>query len=73
MGLDYWTPLIAQIREKMATEGAIDARELACLTLTDSPEEAAALVRDAGLQRFGLSYVPRPSRVFGERGLTPQS
>lgn len=70
MGQDYWAPLIAQLRDKMAAEGAIDARELACLTLTDSPEEAAALVRDAGLQRFGLSY-PRPQRALGERGLTP--
>ncbi len=70
MGLDYWAPLVAQLRDKMAAEGAIDARELACLTLTDSPEEVAALVRDAGLQRFGLSYM-RPRRVLGERGLRP--
>ena len=72
MGTDYWAPLIAQLRDKMLAQGAIHAPELAFLTLTDSPEEAAALVRDAGLQRFGLSYVPRPSRVLGERGLTTQ-
>jgi hypothetical protein len=72
MGLDYWAPLIAQLRDKMAAEGAIDAGELACLTLTDSPEVAAALARTAGLQRFGLAYVPRPRRVLGERGLTPE-
>jgi uncharacterized protein (TIGR00730 family) len=71
LGLDYWAPLIAQL-DKMVAEGAIDAGDLACLTLTDSPEEAVALVRDAGLQRFGLSYVPRPHRVFGERGLTSE-
>jgi uncharacterized protein (TIGR00730 family) len=70
MGLDYWAPLIAQLRDKMTADGAITASELACFTLTDSPEEAAVLVRDAGLQRFGLSYVPRPSRIFGERGLS---
>jgi uncharacterized protein (TIGR00730 family) len=73
MGRDYWAPLIEQLRARMVTQGAIDARELACLTLTDSPEEAAALVRDTGLERFGLSYAPRPSRVFGERGLAPQT
>jgi uncharacterized protein (TIGR00730 family) len=71
MGQTYWAPLVAQLRDKMAAEGAITARELAVLTLTDSPEEAATLVRDAGLQRFGLSYAPRPRRALGERGLTP--
>jgi uncharacterized protein (TIGR00730 family) len=72
MGLEYWAPLVAQLRDKMAAEGAITAGELACLTLTDSPDEAAAVVRDAGLQRFGLSYVPRPRRALGERGRTPE-
>jgi len=73
LGLDYWAPLIAQLRDKMVAEGAIDAGDLAFLTLTDSPEEAAALARDAALQRFGLSYAPRPHRVLGEQELRPES
>ena len=36
------------------------------------PEEAAALVRDVGLRRFGLSYPPRARRILGERGLAPE-
>jgi hypothetical protein len=69
MGVDYWRPLVAQIRDVMGGAGAIDAKDLQLLTLTDSPEEAAALVRDVGLGRFGLSYAPRARRLLGERGL----
>jgi hypothetical protein len=69
MGVDYWKPLVAQIRDVMGGAGAIDAKDLQLLTLTDSPEEAAALVRDVGLGRFGLSYAPRARRLLGERGL----
>jgi uncharacterized protein (TIGR00730 family) len=73
VGLDYWGPLIAELRDKMLTAGAIDARDLASITLTDSPEEAVALVRDVGLRRFGLTYAPRPRRILGERGLARPS
>jgi hypothetical protein len=71
MGLDYWKPLVAQLHETMTAAGAIDAEELALITLTDSPEEAATLARDVGLGRFGLSYAPKPRRLLGERGLWP--
>jgi uncharacterized protein (TIGR00730 family) len=71
MGVDYWKPLVAQLRDVMLVGGAIDAKDLRLLTLTDSPEEAATLVRDIGLGRFGLSYPPRARRLLGERGLAP--
>ena len=73
MGVDYWKPLIAQLRDLMLVGGAIDAKDLRLLTLTDSPEEAATLVRDVGLRRFGLSYPPRARQVLGERGIAPGS
>jgi len=72
MGVDYWKPLVAQLRDVMLVGGAIDAKDLRLLTLTDSPEEAATLVRDVGLGRFGLSYPPRARRLLGERGLAPE-
>lgn len=71
MGLDYWQPLVSQLRDRMVASGAIDAADLRHITLTDSPDEAAALVRDMGLGRFGLAYAPRPRRIFGERALAP--
>jgi hypothetical protein len=73
MGLDYWAPLVSQLRDRMLAEGAIDEADLRRFTLTDSPQEAAALARDAGLRNFGLAYAPRPRRVLGERGLVPES
>jgi uncharacterized protein (TIGR00730 family) len=69
MGVAYWKPLVAQLRDVMVAEGTVDARDVDLITVTDSPEEAVALVRNAGLARFGLSVVPRPRRIFGERGL----
>lgn len=69
MGVAYWKPLVAQLRDVMVAEGTVDARDVDLITVTDSLEEAVALVRTAGLARFGLSVVPRPRRIFGERGL----
>ena len=69
MGAAYWSPLLAQLRDVMVAEGAVDAEDVAAITVTDSPEEAVALVRDAGMKRFGLAYAPRPRRILGERGL----
>lgn len=69
MGAEYWKPLLAQLRDVMAAAGAIDAADLRAITVTDSPEEAVALARDAGTRRFGLAYVGRPRRLLGERGL----
>jgi uncharacterized protein (TIGR00730 family) len=68
LGSEYWAPLIGQLRS-MVRAGALSDQELLHLTVVDSPEQAASLAREAGLRRFGLRYVPRPHRIFGERGL----
>lgn len=67
MGSEYWAPLVAQLRS-MVTAGALSGPDLAHVTLVDSPAQAASLAREAGLRRFGLRYVPKPWRIFGERG-----
>ncbi|HKE13037.1 MAG TPA: TIGR00730 family Rossman fold protein [Myxococcota bacterium] len=68
MGSEYWAPLVEQLR-RMVGGGALSDSELSHVTVLDSPERAASLAREAGLRRFGLRYVPRPRRLFGERGL----
>lgn len=68
LGSEYWAPLVEQL-QAMVRAGALTGHELSHLTLVDSPEQAANLAREAGLRRFGLRYVPRPRRIFGERGL----
>ncbi len=71
MGVDYWRPLMEFLREKMLVEKTIDPDDVNRFVLTDSPEEAAAMVREVGQKRFGLTYASRVKRrrIFGERGL----
>jgi hypothetical protein len=47
----------------------IDRADLDRWVLTDSPEEAVAMIRDQALRRFGLTYGPRakPRWWLGER------
>jgi uncharacterized protein (TIGR00730 family) len=67
MDCAFWTPLIALLRELMVTPGLIAATDLDRIVLTDDPAEAARIVREAGLSRFGLRYrVPRRRRVLLE-------
>jgi len=68
MGVDYWKPLLEELRDRMVPLGTIDAADVDLITLTDSPEEAARIARDAALRRFGLTYVTPvpPRRWLGE-------
>lgn len=56
MGVDYWSPLVSFLRETLAKNSAIDIDDISLLTLTDSEEEATALIRDAATRSFGLTY-----------------
>ena len=47
------------LRDKLVRAGTIEAADVDRLVLTDSPIEAAALVRSRGLESFGLTYGPR--------------
>jgi uncharacterized protein (TIGR00730 family) len=68
MGIEYWRPLVEELRTRMVPLGTIDAADVDLITLTDSPEEAARIARDAALRRFGLTYVTPvpPRRWLGE-------
>jgi uncharacterized protein (TIGR00730 family) len=66
MGTEYWTPLLAFLRERLLAAGTVSPDDLDLITVTDSVEEAVALVRDVGLRRFGLRERPRPIRALGE-------
>lgn len=67
-GKEFWRPLIGFMRETLLREGTIDPSDLSALSITDSPAEAVQWVRDAAIERFGLSYGPRQRArwFFGE-------
>jgi uncharacterized protein (TIGR00730 family) len=69
LGVEFWSPLMSMIRERLLTAGTIDPGDVERLTLTDSPDEAVARIREVAMRDFGLTYGPRPRpRWFlGER------
>ncbi len=68
LGVDHWRPLLGYLRERLLGSGTIDVIDVDRLVLTDSPQEAAALVRARALSDFGLSYRrPRPRWWLLER------
>jgi uncharacterized protein (TIGR00730 family) len=68
MGTDYWAPLRRFIEDRLVDARTIDAADAARIIWTDSPAEAAALIRARGLTQFGLTYGPRARRrwLLGE-------
>lgn len=61
VGTEYWRPLV-EFLQRLIAERTIDAEDATRILVTDSPEEAIALVREAALRRFGLTYGPRLKR-----------
>ena len=62
VGREYWQPLTGFVRNRLLVEGAIDPGDEQRLQVTDSPEEAVALVAGVAMRRFGLGYGPRARR-----------
>jgi uncharacterized protein (TIGR00730 family) len=69
LGVEYWSPLIAFLRQSLLANAAISAQDLESILLTDSPAEAVAHIQQCATEHFGLRYVPRkPAKILLERG-----
>jgi hypothetical protein len=57
------------LRSTLLENQAIDAKDLNIFQVTDSPEEAVAIVKEIAFNQFGLTYRYRPKRwkIFWER------
>jgi uncharacterized protein (TIGR00730 family) len=66
MGSEYWKDLFELLRDRMVREGTIEAADVDRLQLTDSPEEAVALIERHAREVAHLRLVPKPSLVLGE-------
>jgi uncharacterized protein (TIGR00730 family) len=62
VGRDYWAPLTDLISERLLPSQTISAGDIKLLSVTDSPEEAVALIRDRALAQFGFTYGPKVKR-----------
>jgi uncharacterized protein (TIGR00730 family) len=69
LGVDFWSPLVQVLRERLLAAGTIDEVDVQRVTLTDSVSDAVALIRDTAMRDFGLSYRSRakPRWYLGER------
>ena len=69
MGTAFWRPLVDYLREGLLKAGTIDETDAMRWIVTDSPEEAVALIRDRAMLQFGLTYGPRAKKRWwlGER------
>ena len=68
MGTDYWSPLLAFLRDTMVARGTIEARDLERIFVTDDVSTAVAHVR-AGVERHLAKNgkAPKPTKLLGER------
>lgn len=69
MGSDYWRDLFELFRDSMVPAGTIDESDIERLHLTDSPDEAIALLTRYAGEQAGLRLTPRRRRLLGERAI----
>lgn len=62
MASDFWNPLVQFMRDTLLTHGTIDEADFELMDVVDSPDAAVALIRDAAIRRFGLTYGPKAKR-----------
>ena len=69
IGTDYWQPFLGLLHE-MTEQGAISAKDLDLLKVTDDLDEAIAHLEKHAVEGFGLKRVKRrrPAWWLGERG-----
>ena len=70
MGREFWQPWLDAMRG-LETFGTIDAVDFTRIQVTDSPEEAVAIIRARALSQFGLleATPPEAKLWLGERSL----
>ena len=68
LGKDFWAPMMQFLETRLLAEGTVNADDIERITVTDSPAEAVARIREVAMTQFDLSYGPRLRRrwYFGE-------
>jgi len=71
MGVEFWEPLIAFMRERLIALGTIDRADYERILVTDSPVEAMKYIAEAAIKEFGFTWQPRvkPRWYLGEKSL----
>lgn len=71
MGVEFWRPLLEFARERLITGGTISPEDLDLITVTDSPDEAAAAVASCTVMHPEAERPrgPKGTRLLGETAL----
>lgn len=67
LGKEYWSPLLAFLRESPLRQKAIDLDDFDRLLLTDSSSEAVEHILSCAIARFGLRYRTHAKKFLFER------
>ena len=68
MGVDYWAPLLAFVRQTLVGSGTISASDADLLTPTDSPDEVEGIIRRTlAANKTAIAARPRQIRLLMER------
>jgi uncharacterized protein (TIGR00730 family) len=69
LGLDFWRPLVAVLRDQLLAAGTIDRADVDRLIVTDSAADAVARIGEIATRDFGVTYGarPKPRWYLGER------
>ena len=62
VGVEFWKPMVEFINNTLLHEGTISPKDLDLLHITDSPEEAADIIKNAAIEKFGLGYTRKHHR-----------
>ncbi|MFA6046305.1 MAG: TIGR00730 family Rossman fold protein [Phycisphaerales bacterium] len=69
MGVDFWSPLIDFLKQRMLEAGTIGQKDLDLITLTDSPDDAVEHIkRGVALHQTDVKNRPRRHWWLGESG-----
>ncbi len=68
MGVDYWAPMLAFVRQTLVAAGTISPSDLDLLTPTDSPDEVEGIIRRAlAANQSAIAASPHRIRLLMER------
>lgn len=68
MGVDYWAPLLAFVRQTLVAAGTISPSDADLMTPTDSPDEVEGIIRRTlAANQSAIDARPRQNRLLMER------
>lgn len=67
MGVEFWTPMLTFMRERLVSAGTISPEDMDLITLTDDPNVAVEKIREGVALQPKPKWSPKPRRLLGER------